>query len=184
MKTCTKCNIIKSIDDFHRDYRFPAPRRLAACKTCRATYRQPGGADYEDHIKRCKDYRDTHKSRKKEYNSDYDLSGYVRKRRAEDPMFKLASNLRSRLRGALKAKKWKKNSKYSQYIGCEQEYLVKYIEAQFKPGMSWKNYGKWEIDHIKPLSRAMNETELYLRCHFSNLQPLWAIDNRTKYNKE
>ena len=46
--------------------------------------------------------------------------------------------------------------------------------------MSWENQGKWHIDHIIPLSSATNKDELYKLCHFTNLQPMWAIDNIRK----
>ena len=48
--------------------------------------------------------------------------------------------------------------------------------------MSWNNYGKWHLDHIKPLSsfNLQNIDELKQACHYSNLQPLWAEDNFKK----
>ena len=54
--------------------------------------------------------------------------------------------------------------------------------------MSWKNHGKygWHIDHIKPCSKfnLIDPTEQKKCFHYTNLQPLWAKDNLTKYNKE
>jgi hypothetical protein len=63
--------------------------------------------------------------------------------------------------------------------------LKKYIESKFKEGMSWDNYGVygWHLDHIIPLSSAKNEEELKSLCHYTNLQPLWAFDNLSKFNK-
>jgi IS30 family transposase len=59
-----------------------------------------------------------------------------------------------------------------------------HIEKQFKEGMSWDNYGEWEIDHIVPL-KYQNPTleQLVERFHYTNLQPLWATENRSKSNK-
>lgn len=41
-------------------------------------------------------------------------------------------------------------------IGCSGEELKAHLESQFKPGMTWDNYGfgsgKWVIDHIRPIS--------------------------------
>ncbi|HEY0087783.1 MAG TPA: hypothetical protein VGB37_03005, partial [Candidatus Lokiarchaeia archaeon] len=47
------------------------------------------------------------------------------------------------------------------------------------------NYGEWEIDHIKPLSKfnLLNTEEQNRACHYSNLQPMWASQNRYKFNK-
>ena len=51
--------------------------------------------------------------------------------------------------------------------------------------MSWDNYGLhgWHIDHIIPISSAKTEEELYKLFYYTNLQPLWAIDNIKKGNK-
>jgi hypothetical protein len=53
----------------------------------------------------------------------------------------------------------------------------------FMAGMNWSNHGKWHIDHITPLSSAKTADELYTLCHYTNLQPLWAIDNLRKHDK-
>ena len=52
--------------------------------------------------------------------------------------------------------------------------------------MSWDNYGKyngknsfgWDIDHIIPISSAVNESEVIKLNHFTNLQPLCSKINR------
>ena len=51
--------------------------------------------------------------------------------------------------------------------------------------MSWDNYGLygWHIDHIVPLSNAKTEDDFYKLCHYTNLQPLWSLDNLKKSNK-
>ena len=51
--------------------------------------------------------------------------------------------------------------------------------------MNWENYGKWHIDHIKPISKFdMTDQEEQKKCfHWSNLQPLWAEENISKGDK-
>jgi hypothetical protein len=58
-------------------------------------------------------------------------------------------------------------------------------EKKFKPKMSWNNYGKWHIDHIKPCcSFNLSKSEEQRKCfHYSNLQPLWAKENLSKGKK-
>ena len=67
------------------------------------------------------------------------------------------------------------------------EKLKKHLEKQFQKGMTWNNYGMygWHIDHIIPCS-AFNlnlESEQRKCFNYTNLQPLWAIDNIKKGDK-
>jgi hypothetical protein len=57
------------------------------------------------------------------------------------------------------------------------------MELQFWPGMTWSNYGKWHVDHIIPLCTANSKEALEKLCHYTNLQPLWAVDNLRKNKK-
>ncbi|RYF14169.1 MAG: hypothetical protein EOO77_14625 [Oxalobacteraceae bacterium] len=71
-------------------------------------------------------------------------------------------------------------------VGCSKEQLVQHIEQQFQQGMSWQNHGngphKWNVDHIIPCSAFdfTSEEEQDKCFHYSNLQPLWFIDNMKK----
>ena len=66
--------------------------------------------------------------------------------------------------------------------GCSKEDLIKHLESQFTDGMTWENYGEWHIDHIRPCcSFNLEDPEEQKTCfHWTNLQPLWAIDNMKK----
>lgn len=107
-----------------------------------------------------------------------------RSRRDTDPLFRLITNMRSRLHIAFKNRNWQKESTTSQLLGCDLEQVMKHIESKFKQGMSWENYGKWHIDHIIPLCSAKTPDDVSKLCHFSNLQPLWALDNIRKKGKQ
>jgi hypothetical protein len=109
---------------------------------------------------------------------------YQKRKRKEDPRFYLSISIRKRFAEMLKYREWSKENTFAQYIGCSKEFLVKHIESQFKPGMTWENKGEfWHIDHIIPLASAQNEKQMYELCHYTNLQPLEARTNESKNNK-
>lgn len=62
--------------------------------------------------------------------------------------------------------------------------LMAHLESLFQEGMSWDNYGEWQIDHIRPESsfnyKCYDDKEFLLCWSLSNLQPLWKIDNLKK----
>lgn len=110
---------------------------------------------------------------------------YSKNRRKTDMSYRLTTILRSRLNRALKGNV--KTGSAVNDLGCSIEDLKKYLESKFTNGMSWDNYGKrgWHIDHIRPLSsfNLIDSTELKQATHYTNLQPLWHVDNYKKSNK-
>ena len=67
-------------------------------------------------------------------------------------------------------------------LGYSALELKLYMESLFTEGMTWDNHGEWHIDHIKPLSSFNKETLPSVVNALSNLQPLWAKDNRNKWH--
>ena len=142
---------------------------------------------------RIKEYRKANKEKTKEYNKEYKKANkektkeynkeYKRERRKVDSLFKMTENLRNRTSIAFKTKGYNKNSKTQEMLGVDWEVCKAHIERQFKKGMTWDNQGDWHIDHVIPLSSANTEKELIKLCHYSNLQPLWAVDNIIKSAK-
>lgn len=207
-RKCLKCRKDKSIKDFYFD-KFSSSGWYHRCKVCtdyyykKCTmcerfrskalfYKNKNSTDKLEH--RCKICRGVKKAEvgttyfqrhKKEMMDNH--SAYVKRRNKVDPFFLLSNNLRTRLSMAIKVKSWHKDSKFKEYIGCGKDELIKHIESQWKVGMNWENYGNkagsWNIDHIYPLSKAATELELIKLCHFSNLQPMWSIDNYKKGNR-
>ncbi len=111
---------------------------------------------------------------------------YQNKRNKEDIGHRLAGSLRARLRAAFKAKNTTKSFSTVQLIGCTIPELKKHLKSQFSKGMNFKNYGKWHIDHIRPInSFDLKVISQQLECfHYSNLQPLWEQENLRKGAKE
>ena len=110
---------------------------------------------------------------------------WKKKQRELKTDFAIKEVLSKRVRNALKAVYVKKVAKTKDLVGCEISFLKKYIENKFKKGMSWKNFGKWQLDHIRPCSSFnLQDLKQQKECfHYSNLQPLWAKENREKSDK-
>jgi hypothetical protein len=113
------------------------------------------------------------------------ISKYYKKRMKEDINFKLSHNLRNRVRTMLKKNKGKRAGSAVRDLGCSIEEFKKYIESKFQDGMTWGNYGKWHLDHVKPLASfdLTNRTQFLEACNYMNYQPLWALDNIKKSDK-
>jgi len=101
----------------------------------------------------------------------------------ENPLYAMASCIRSRTGQAIRSKGFPKTGRTEEILGCSFEELKIHLENQFTEGMSWDNFGKWHIDHVIPLSSACNEDEMLKLCKYENTQPLWAADNQKKLNK-
>ena len=99
--------------------------------------------------------------------------------------YHIAANLRGRIRFAIKSQSCKKANHTHALVGCTIPQLKIHLERYFVDGMNWDNYGEWHIDHIIPCnSFDLTIIEEQYKCfHYTNLQPLWAIDNIKKKDK-
>lgn len=99
------------------------------------------------------------------------------------PEFRLRAYMRTRIFHCLKGRT--KHYNWSKSVGCTREFLMAHLQSLFQPGMNWNNYGKWHVDHVRPCaSFDLSKPEEQLVCfHWSNLQPLWAIDNLRKNDR-
>ena len=108
---------------------------------------------------------------------------YTKDRRATNPAFKLIANLRIRHRQVLKGK-----ASTTKGLGCDSNFLREHVENQWVIGMTWNNYGikegQWSLDHRLPLSLYYTNPELLPQLiHYSNMQPMWHVENIKKGNK-
>lgn len=107
-------------------------------------------------------------------------------RRRSDIERKLVRHLRRRFSKVLKGTTGK-SKVVLELVGCSLPELRQYLERQFKPEMTWENYGfyGWHIDHVRPLAEfdLRDPAQQQIAFHFSNLQPLWAKDNLSKGSK-
>lgn len=99
----------------------------------------------------------------------------------ENINFRLACNLRSRIRAAFKNNQ-KKGSAIKD-LGCSIDYLRDYIESKFYSNMTWNNWGTvWELDHKEELWEfdLSDPIQFKQAVHYTNLQPLTIDDHRKK----
>lgn len=159
-KICNVCNSTKDQSEF---------RNRNTCKTCENKERykrkklQRLNPDYD---KKCKEY-DVQRKRKKE---------------RECSLTNFKQLIRQSVRKSFKRRGYSKKTKTYSILGEEWSNVKLHFESLFQPGMSWDNYGQWEIDHIVPLSIATTEDEVIRLCYYKNLQPLWKEDNLNKSN--
>lgn len=212
MKTCNKCGIEKNENEFYICSNYIRPD----CKACNNKITQEYKSQNRESVKKYnKIYKEKYKDQLKQksknlhekypdkykdiYKRSYEKRRriykqemqkwrreYDRKRRKNDPLYKLSGNLRGRMGYAFRhILHIKKDAHTFDMIGMGPKELKAYIEKKFTNGMSWKNYGEngWEVDHIIPLSSAKTKEEMIKLCHYTNLQPLWWRDNLSKRAK-
>lgn len=176
-KWCAKCQSVKSVEDFFANQ--------YKCKTCSKAAMKNWLSKNPDHLK---NWRQENKDHRAAYNKKWEAENkqrclerrrkYKAKLRATNPKFNIENALRCRLYNKVK----NKSSSTFDLLGCSIDYFMNYLEGLFQPGMSWDNYGKWHIDHIRPcasfdLALQAHQEECF---HYTNLQPLWAEDNMKK----
>lgn len=176
MKTCTKCQLLKPFSDFGKKISYVDGLQYW-CKVCIKDYKK---CYYINNLDKSK--KERLEWRKKNHHS---VSAYTRayysRRYQQDPIFRIIKNQRNRLKEIIT----NKPTSFTKSIGCGSNFLKSYLESKFQPGMTWKNYGQWHIDHIRPLSsfNLLDKEQFKQACHYTNLQPLWAKENRIKSNK-
>ena len=191
-KSCCRCRVIKSKDSFAKNKRIKDGLHTH-CRDCHKIEYQNTKDYQKEYAKQwvC-DNKERHNKRQKQYFQENKKSlinkhlAYTKARRANDPLYALAHNMRSRLTDFFKLKGTKKQYRTEQLLGCSFKDFKDYLESKFEPWMTWENRGLynnstnhgWDVDHIIPLSSAKTEEELIKLCHYANLQPLCSYINR------
>jgi len=107
-----------------------------------------------------------------------------RKLSSTDPVFVLRRRLRGRIREALRNSGARRSARTEKLLGCSVAKCREHLAQQFKPGMTWANWGMsgWHVDHIRPCaSFDLTKPSQQRACfHYTNLQPLWAKENIEK----
>lgn len=184
-KRCKSCEKVKPISCFYTQKRKSGNGTwpFTSCKPCynesRMEYRTKNKESR--HIK----WREWVENNRDKVNG-YSRSWWRKRRPLSSAYYKAytARILRGRLSAALKQTRNKKSSRALDLLGCTIDEFKKWIESQFKPGMSWENHGyhTWHVDHIRPVSSFdLSDPVQQAECfHYTNHQPLWALENLKK----
>jgi len=188
------CNLCLTCFTEKRRLYYNAYNKTDAQKNKRTEYAREYRKDdvrLKKHIELVSKYNksDAGKEKRKAFEKTDKYKNWVKKnskeKYANDEFFRLNRVLRSRIKMALG--NYKKSNKTKNLVGLDINDLKVYLESKFTEGMSWDNYGYygWHIDHIKPCSLFdLSKEEEQKKCfHYTNMQPLWRLDNMKKSNK-
>jgi hypothetical protein len=193
MKKCSKCNIEKSYTDFCK-HPNTKDKLNSTCKTCNNVSSKQWKTNNpeknkESHQKTFKKYyipkektpKDIRKQQLQEYQREW------MKNKRKDPLTKLHNSICHAIWRSLTKNNIPKENSTLNVVGLKNwnEFKI-YIESQFTEGMTWENYGNkkdcWSIDHIIPKSSANNLEEIKKINYYTNLRPMWHIENIKKSN--
>lgn len=192
MKTCSKCLVAKEESEFSG--------RLTHCKPCRASIERQRRVDNAEEIRRKDRARGklrTKESRRQYYEANKDACiarskrCYARRKSLgikppkwvpKDARSKIRTILRDRIKSLPKDNRC--GGHWLRLVGAQPEHVKRHLEAHFKDGMSWCNYGMrgWHVDHYVPLAYfdlQIHENTL-IAFNWRNLRPEWARDNLRK----
>ena len=201
---CSSCRKLKPMVDFY--FRIPRSKHHTVCMVCNRSNikkwrlkTKDKRLEYLKHNKECikikqKIYYNKNRNKFNINQKNYRIKNdkqckftrnlYMQKRRQQLD-FKLLENYRRRLNKLYNTVNIKKQNKSNMLIGCTPLELKVYLCKLFIDNMTCNNYGEWEIDHIIPCTffDINDPTELKQCFYYTNLQPLWKIDNIKKHNK-
>lgn len=134
-KICKKCKIEKLHNEFNKD-KYSKDGLIYRCRECTSEeYRTYYYNNVENEIIRQVNYQKNNSDQVKEKRNTRHNKKYN-----NDPLYKMKTLIRNRLKIFLKSKKMNVNKKIFEIIGCSPDELKKHIESQFKEGMCWENH--------------------------------------------
>lgn len=96
-------------------------------------------------------------------------------------LVQISKNVSGRVSTALK-NQIHRHETAEQLLGCTLLEYKSFLEKQFEPGMTWDNWGRWNVDHVVPVS-SVNLCDPLTRVkifHYSNTRPMWTDKNLKK----
>jgi hypothetical protein len=124
------------------------------------------------------------KKHNREYQRKYAKILSIKRQQLIDstPLRQFKERIRQLVKNSFYRLKHNKHRHTSQILGADWGIVKEHFVSQFKDGMTWEAFiaGEIHVDHIQPLASAKTEEELIALCHYTNLQPLWCLDNLSK----
>lgn len=185
-KLCKDCGLIRPASEFSKD-KSKSTGLATYCKDCQKVRKRnhywsdpdrsrasSNNWYYSNKERALKSCREWDKANREKINES--KRRRYRDRIENDVNFKLDFSMRAALQRLIR--KGGRSTK----VPYSADMLRQRLECQFKPGMSWDNYGEWEIDHKIPMSLMMERGEFrpHIINALSNFQPLWKEENRSK----
>jgi len=164
-------------------------KRQRLCRDCNSKLCKEYKQNNKDIISSYnKKYKSSHKEDIKVYNHEYNIKNrdtiqkrhtkYLKEKRKTDFNYKISVNCRNKIKKMVKV-----NYSSFKLVGCTPSFLKEWLKFNFKPGMTFENYGShWHIDHVVPCYnfKLTDDKQLKECFHWSNLQPLEAGKNLSK----
>ena len=204
MKRCSKCGLIKPVNEFtiRRSNLDGLDFYCRVCnKLAQSRYYE---ANVEKLRARSKEFRDLHPETVMAYRKSHRERDRItarawrkanpekiyiqEKRRREKKLSTARGKLNYYFSNAMRLSLngYKNYQRWERLVGYTVDQLKKHLEKQFIDGMTWETHGKygWHIDHKIPISAFNFETFKdvdFKRCWaLKNLQPMWAKENIRK----
>jgi hypothetical protein len=186
LKKCWSCNEIKPLAHFGPSSQIKDGKHSYCHECVKQNSKQYRDENLELRLIAERKWYDKNKEKKSTWRKGYEA------KRKDDPIFCLKKRIRNRIRDALKNNK--KPDSPIKCLGCTLKELKDYLEQMFYDNpltgekMTWENYthAGWHLDHKIPLASfdLTNLKQFGEACHYTNLQPLWVCDHKTKTVKD
>lgn len=188
-KVCKKCNKTCPLSEFKFGKNSCYDCQLETARNWKAQNREKV-ADYNAN------YKFANREEISVYNHNYNIENRaeIQERASanyyiygynENANYKIAKNLRGRFRGLLVKNGIIKDVSALTILGCSIENFKKWLSFCFVENMTFDNYGPlWHMDHVVPCSLFdLTIEQEKLKCfHWTNIKPMFAIDNLKKNN--
>ena len=150
------------------------------CNTCQREQLYKWRKDNPDSFKAICDKRRAGETYKEKNNA------YRREVYKNDSQEKYRRKYRLDLRKYIFQDKDPSHKKFKLITNCTRNNIRSWLEFNFKPEMTWDNYGTmWNLDHITPCSSfdLTQEDQLKTCFNWKNTVPVYCKENLEKFNK-